>query len=110
MSKILILDFGGQYKELIARRIRNMGVDAFVVPCNTPIQDILAQKPDGLIFSGGPHSVYSSVSPRADEKIFSCGLPILGICYGQQYIAHALGGEVRKGLSADPTQSGPSQK
>ena len=96
MSKILILDFGGQYKELIARRIRNMGVDAFVVPCNTPIQDILAQKPDGLIFSGGPHSVYSSVSPRADEKIFSCGLPILGICYGQQYIAHALGGEVSR--------------
>lgn len=93
---ILILDFGSQYTQLIARRIRELNVAAVIVPCQKPLRDWLAIGPQALILSGGPSSVYDPSSPRADDGLFKLGLPILGICYGLQYMAHALGGKVER--------------
>jgi GMP synthase (glutamine-hydrolysing) len=93
---ILILDFGSQYTQLIARRIREMKVAAVIVPCHKPLQDWMAMNPQAVILSGGPSSVYDPASPRADDGIFKLGLPVLGICYGLQYMTHALGGKVER--------------
>ena len=79
---ILILDFGSQYSELIARRIRETNVFSLVVSNCISIEDILKINPKGIILSGGPNSVYDQNSPKCDEKIFDLGIPILGICYG----------------------------
>jgi GMP synthase (glutamine-hydrolysing) len=93
-SKILILDFGSQYTQVIARRIRECQVYSEIVPFDTPATEIAKMKPNGLILSGGPASVYDKGAPHLDPKIFSLGIPVLGICYGMQLMAHHLGGEV----------------
>ena len=91
---VLVLDFGGQYNQLIARRVRECNVYAEVIPYTTKLEDILARKPKGIIFTGGPNSVYEDDSPSYDKAIMEAGVPILGICYGSQLMAHKLGGKV----------------
>ncbi|NWF66812.1 MAG: glutamine-hydrolyzing GMP synthase [Campylobacterales bacterium] len=91
---IIVLDFGSQYTQLIARRLREEKVYCEIVPYNEPLSSILDKKPQGIILSGGPASVYDEDAYKIDEKIFELGLPILGICYGMQLIAHHFGGEV----------------
>jgi GMP synthase (glutamine-hydrolysing) len=92
---IIILDFGSQYTQLIARRIREQNVFSVVLPCTAPLPDIQAHKPIGIILSGGPSSVYDVDAPAADPALLDIGPPILGICYGLQFIVHHLGGKVR---------------
>ncbi len=92
---ILILDFGSQYSQLIARKVRSFSVYSQIVPFNTPLDEIRALKPVGIIFSGGPASVSAEGSPKVDPAILELGVPILGICYGMQLLVHLLGGEVR---------------
>ena len=93
-QKVLVLDFGGQYNQLIARRVRECSVYCEVKPYTMSMDDIRAYDPIGIIFTGGPNSVYAAGSPQADPEIFKLGVPILGICYGCQLIAHNLGGRV----------------
>ena len=93
-QKILILDFGGQYNQLIARRVRESNVYCEVKPFGTSLEEIKAFDPIGIIFTGGPNSVYEAGSPHVDTGVYSLGLPILGICYGCQLLAHELGGRV----------------
>ena len=93
---ILILDFGGQYNQLIARRVRECNVYSEVVPYNISIEKIKEKKPKGIIFTGGPASVYGESSPKCAKGIFDLGIPILGICYGMQLMTHTLGGNVSK--------------
>jgi GMP synthase (glutamine-hydrolysing) len=88
----VVLDFGAQYSQLIARRIREAKVRSLIVPHDTPIAELLALHPRGLILSGGPASVYEAGAPRADPALFRSGIPILGICYGMQLMAYDLGG------------------
>ncbi|MFP5235268.1 MAG: glutamine-hydrolyzing GMP synthase [Acidobacteriota bacterium] len=92
---IVILDFGSQYTQLIARRIREFNVFSVVLPCTAPLAEIEKYKPLGIILSGGPSSVYDTDAPPADPKVLELGLPTLGICYGLQFIVHHLGGKVR---------------
>ena len=92
---ILVLDFGGQYNQLIARRVREAGVYSEVVPFDYPLEQILARQPKGLIFTGGPSVVSQQGAPQVSKAIFELGLPILGICYGAQLMAHHLGGEIQ---------------
>lgn len=92
---ILIIDFGGQYNQLIARRVREWGVYCEIVPYSYGLKRILEKKPKGIIFTGGPNSVYGENSPRIEKEIFELDIPILGICYGHQLMAHTLGGEVK---------------
>ena len=94
-SLILILDFGSQYTQLIARRVREQNVFSVVLPCTAPLAQIEALAPRGIILSGGPSSVYDADAPAADAGILKLGVPILGICYGLQFIVHHLGGRVR---------------
>lgn len=91
---VLVLDFGGQYNQLIARRVRECGVYCEVHSYKTPIEKLTALNPVGIIFTGGPNSVYSDASPKCNEEIFSLGVPVLGICYGTQLLAYHLGGHV----------------
>lgn len=91
---VLVLDFGGQYNQLIARRVRECGVYCEVKPYTTPLSELKAMNPIGIIFTGGPNSVYLDTSPQVDPEIFTWGIPILGICYGCQLMAHSLGGLV----------------
>ncbi len=98
-STIVILDFGSQYTQLIARRIREFNVFSVVLPCTTPLAEVLALKPRGIILSGGPSSVYDANAPKADPAVLATGLPILGICYGLQFITHHLGGRVVPGTA-----------
>jgi GMP synthase (glutamine-hydrolysing) len=93
-EKILILDFGSQYTQLIARRLRELGVYCEIHPCTVSLQQIRAFGPRGLVLSGGPASVLAGGSPRPDRGVFDLGIPILGICYGLQLLAHELGGRV----------------
>lgn len=90
----LILNFGGQYNQLIARRVRECGVYCEVISRKTPIEEIKKRKPTGIIFTGGPNSVYADNAPRIDKEIFELGIPVLGICYGCQLMAYTLGGTV----------------
>ena len=92
---IVILDFGSQVTQLIARRIREQNVFSVVLPCTAPLAEIQALNPIGLVLSGGPSSVYDADAPAADPKILELGLPTLGICYGLQFIVHHMGGKVR---------------
>ena len=92
---IVILDFGSQYTQLIARRTREQNVFSVVLPCTAPLSQIQALKPLGIILSGGPSSVYDADAPAADPKLLELGVPVLGICYGLQFIVHHLGGKVR---------------
>jgi len=91
---IIVLDFGGQYNQLIARRVRECRVYCEVKPYTTPLTELKAMEPIGIIFTGGPSSVYLDDAPHVDPAIFSWGVPILGICYGCQLMAHMLGGRV----------------
>ena len=91
---IVILDFGGQYKELIARRVRECGVYSVILPYDTDVEEVAALKPIGIIFTGGPNSVYAEDSPKCSMGIFKLGVPVLGICYGMQLICHLFGGTV----------------
>ena len=93
-SKILILDFGSQYTQVIARRIRELQVYSEIVPFNVSAAEIEKLKPNGIILSGGPASVYDKGAPHVDPQIFSLGIPVLGICYGLMQMAHHLGGQV----------------
>ena len=91
---VIVLDFGGQYNQLIARRVRECGVYCEVKPYTTPLEQLRAMEPIGFIFTGGPNSVYEAGAPKADPAIFEMGVPVLGICYGCQFMAHTLGGQV----------------
>ncbi|MBA3272462.1 MAG: glutamine-hydrolyzing GMP synthase [Chthoniobacterales bacterium] len=93
-SKILILDFGSQYTQVIARRIRECQVYSEIVPFNITADEVRASKPNGVVLSGGPASVYDETAPQVDSAIFSLGIPVLGICYGMQLMAQHLGGQV----------------
>ena len=105
-STIVILDFGSQYTQLIARRIREFNVFSVVLPCTTALEKILALKPKGIVLSGGPSSVYDDAAPKADKAILDTGLPILGICYGLQFMTHHLGGRV---VPADAREYGHAE-
>ena len=105
-EKIVVVDFGGQYNQLIARRIRQCHVYSEVVPYTTSLETLKDESVKGIIFTGGPNSVYLEGSPKMDERIYSLGKPILGICYGAQLISHQLGGEV---VSADVSEYGRTE-
>ncbi len=94
MNTVVILDFGSQYTQLIARRVRELGVYSEILPYNAPLEKILALQPKALIFSGGPASVYAKSAPVPDARLYTLNLPILGICYGLQVIAKHFGGKV----------------
>jgi GMP synthase (glutamine-hydrolysing) len=93
---VVVLDFGGQYTQLIARRIREQQVFSSILPCSSSLDEIHKLEPVGLVLSGGPSSVYDANAPKCDPQILAMGLPVLGICYGMQWITHALGGKVEK--------------
>ncbi|GGB71868.1 glutamine-hydrolyzing GMP synthase [Fictibacillus barbaricus] len=93
---IVVLDFGGQYNQLIARRIRDLGVYSELHPHTTTAEEIKKMNPKGIIFSGGPNSVYAEGAPACDEAIFDLGIPVLGICYGMQLMSHHFGGKVER--------------
>ncbi|HEU5453447.1 MAG TPA: glutamine-hydrolyzing GMP synthase [Terriglobales bacterium] len=96
-QSIVILDFGSQYTQLIARRIRELNVFSVVLPCTAPLDEIRAYKPAGVILSGGPCSVYDADAPPADAAVMKLGPPVLGICYGLHFMTHKLGGKVVPG-------------
>lgn len=95
-EKIVIVDFGGQYNQLIARRVREASVYSEVVSWRTPIEKIKEKNPKGIIFTGGPNSVYADKAPTIAKEIFELGVPVLGICYGMQLMSHLLGGSVKR--------------
>jgi GMP synthase (glutamine-hydrolysing) len=96
LGGVVVLDFGGQYTQLIARRIREQQVFSAVLPCTSSIEEIRKLEPAGIILSGGPSSVYDADAPKCDPKVLALGIPVLGICYGMQWITHTLGGTVEK--------------
>ena len=96
LGGVVVLDFGGQYTQLIARRIREQQIFSAILPCTTTIDEVRAYQPAGLVLSGGPSSVYDSDAPKCDPAILALGIPVLGICYGMQWITHTLGGKVEK--------------
>ena len=100
-EKIVILDFGSQYTQVIARRVRECSVYSVIVRFDTPAPEIAAMKPSGIILSGGPSSVYAKDAPLPDKNIFALGVPVLGVCYGVQLLAQFLGGKVEKGLKRE---------
>ncbi|SEN40651.1 glutamine-hydrolyzing GMP synthase [Lihuaxuella thermophila] len=93
-ERVVVLDFGGQYNQLIARRIRDLGVFSELLPYNTSAEELKKMNLKGIVFSGGPNSVYEENSPKCDPEVFNLGLPILGICYGMQMIAYHFGAKV----------------
>jgi len=102
---IVVLDFGGQYTQLIARRVREQQVFSAILPCTASLEEIRALEPVGLVLSGGPSSVYDADAPRCDAKVLQLGVPVLGICYGMQWLAHTLGGKV---VRAQAREYGPA--
>jgi GMP synthase (glutamine-hydrolysing) len=103
---IVVLDFGGQYTQLIARRVREQEVFSAVLPCSAPLEEIRSFEPVGIVLSGGPSSVYDSNAPACDPAVLQLGVPVLGICYGMQWLAHTLGGKV---VPAERREYGPAQ-
>src|SRR5208337_5555558 len=95
-DKILVLDFGSQYTQLIARRIREGKVYSEIFPFNASLEKIRSFNPKGIVLSGGPSSVYDSGSPVPDLEVFRLGVPVLGVCYGMQLMAHCLRGKVAR--------------
>ncbi len=106
---VIVLDFGGQYNQLIARRVRECNVYCEVKPYTTPLEELKAMHPIGIIFTGGPNSVYLEDSPHCDRGIFELGVPILGICYGCQLMAHSLGGLVTEAQEASAREYGKTE-
>ena len=106
MDRIAILDFGGQYTQLIARRIRELGVYSEILPCTQPVEDVLAAGYKGIVLSGGPASVYDDEAPLPDKRLFEAGIPLLGICYGMQAMGYLLGGHV---VPAERREYGPAE-
>jgi GMP synthase (glutamine-hydrolysing) len=103
---IVVLDFGGQYTQLIARRVRDLQVFSAILPCTSSIEQIRRYEPVGVVLSGGPSSVYDPGAPQCDPGVLSLGVPVLGICYGLQWIAHTLGGRVER---AERREYGPAE-
>jgi GMP synthase (glutamine-hydrolysing) len=93
-DEVLVLDFGGQYSQLIARRVREQGVFSELLPHHVPLDQVRRRNPKGLILSGGPASVYADGAPQPREELFQLGVPVLGICYGMQAMVRLLGGRV----------------
>ena len=106
---VIVLDFGGQYNQLIARRVRECNVYCEVKPYTTPLGELKAMNPIGIIFTGGPNSVYLEESPHVDPEIFTWGVPILGICYGCQLMAHTLGGKVTEAQDDSAREYGKTE-
>src|SRR6202140_1535105 len=106
LGGVVVLDFGGQYTQLIARRIREQQVFSAVLPCTSSIEEIRKLEPAGIVLSGGPSSVYDADAPKCDPKVLALGIPVLGICYGMQWITHTLGGTVER---ADRREYGRGQ-
>jgi GMP synthase (glutamine-hydrolysing) len=96
LGGVVVLDFGGQYTQLIARRIREQQVFSHILPCTTSMEELMKLEPVGVVLSGGPSSVYDPEAPKCDPKLLSLGVPVLGICYGMQWITHTLGGKVER--------------
>jgi GMP synthase (glutamine-hydrolysing) len=96
LERVIVLDFGGQYNQLIARRIRDLGVYSELLPYSVTAEELRKMNPKGIVFSGGPNSVYEEHAPKCDPEIFSLGVPILGICYGMQMIAYHFGARVER--------------
>jgi GMP synthase (glutamine-hydrolysing) len=96
VGQIVVLDYGGQYSQLIARRVRDCGVFSELLPHHVPLQEIAARKPQGIILSGGPASVYADGAPPLDLGLLELGVPVMGICYGMQLLVHGLGGRVEQ--------------
>ncbi len=109
MEKVLVLDFGGQYNQLIARRVRECHVYCEVKPYTISLEEIQKAAPIGLIFTGGPNSVYDPASPHVDPRIFELGIPVLGICYGCQLMAYTLKGQVMPATEATAREYGKTQ-
>jgi GMP synthase (glutamine-hydrolysing) len=105
-QSIVVLDFGAQYSQLIARRIREQNVFSVVLPCTASLDEIKSYSPAGIVLSGGPSSVYDADAPAADDRVLHLGLPVLGICYGLQFMVYKLGGKVR---AADKREYGHAQ-
>lgn len=105
---VLVVDFGAQYAQLIARRVREANVYSELVPHSMPVDEMLAKDPQAIILSGGPASVFEPGAPRVDKKLFDAGVPVLGICYGFQAMAYALGADVDKAPSASTARPRPS--
>jgi len=105
-QSIVVLDFGAQYSQLIARRIREQNVFSVVLPCTASLDEIKSYSPLGIVLSGGPCSVYDADAPPADERVLHLGVPVLGICYGLQFMVYKLGGKVR---AADKREYGHAQ-
>src|SRR6056297_2191422 len=93
-EKVMILDFGSQYTQLIARKIRELNVYAEIVPFDVPVEEIKREKPSVIILSGGPSSIYDDDSPRVDRELFNLDVPMLGICYGLYVVVDAYGGKI----------------
>ncbi len=120
LGGVVVLDFGGQYTQLIARRMREQQVFSAVLPCTTSIDEIRKLEPAGIVLSGGPSSVYDADAPKCDPNVLALGIPVLGICYGMQWIMYTLGGTVERAerreyggaqLSVDDSkESGPSSE
>ncbi len=100
-ERVLVLDFGGQYNQLIARRVREQNVYCDLVPCDMAVEKIKEYAPIGIIFTGGPNSVYDAGSPHIDKQVFELGIPVLGICYGCQLTAYTLGGTVQHATTSE---------
>ena len=105
MDRICVLDFGAQYAQLIARRVRELSVYSEILPCTEPVEKVLAAGYKGIILSGGPSSVYDDGAPLPDKRLFEAGIPVLGICYGMQAMGYLLGGEV---VPAERPEYGPA--
>src|SRR3984893_11886962 len=106
LGGVVVLDFGGQYTQLIARRIREQQVFSAILPCTASIEEVRALEPAGIVLSGGPSSVYDQTAPVCDPKVLQLDIPVLGICYGMHWLTHTLGGKVER---AERREYGPAQ-
>src|ERR1700742_1692067 len=95
-QEIVVLDYGGQYSQLIARRIRDIGVFSELLPHTVSVEEVAKRKPRGIVLSGGPASVYAEGAPRLQRELLELGVPVMGICYGMQLLVHELGGRVEQ--------------
>ena len=103
---VVVLDFGGQYNQLVARRVRECNVYCEIYSYKTDLEKIKAMNPKGIILTGGPNSCYEADSPTCNKELFELGIPVLGLCYGAQLMMHVLGGKVEKAAVCDPVPSG----